>query len=269
MYLDSHVHFWQPSRGDYGWLKPENTLLYRDYLPTQLLQELEGLGVQGVIAVQAAPTAEEAEYLLQLSDRHPLITGVVGGLDPLAVDFASQLNRLAQHPRFLGIRVNGDRFEQPALVEHLRILQQLGLTLDVLAGPGHLTSVYECARQLTGLRIVVNHLGHPNTATLELWTAGMKQLAGLPDVSVKLSGMVTQVREERVERLTPVIRILLKEFGPSRLMFGSDWPVALQAGGYEEVVKLFEAVLHGNGLSPSELDMIRSRTAQRAYGLSQ
>ena len=82
IYLDSHVHFWKLERGDYHWLKPSNPILYQNYMPSDLLGTEAADAVHGFIAVQAAPTVAETEFLLELAGKDKRILGVVGWLDP-------------------------------------------------------------------------------------------------------------------------------------------------------------------------------------------
>ncbi|SDD96614.1 L-fuconolactonase [Paenibacillus sp. UNCCL117] len=275
MYVDSHVHFWKLSRGDYGWLKEDNARLYQDYMPERLLPELHACGVKELIAVQAAPTAEEAAFLLELSQIWPLIAGVSGGLDPFADRFSEQLESLAASPRLAGIRLNGSAFradrpaaEQRRLRAALVGLLEADLTLDLLAQPGDLAGAAVYLEEVPALRAVINHLGCPNVreGKEEPWHSGMERLARLPHTAVKLSGMITMAGGPRAGLLRPYVERLVRMFGSDRLMFGSDWPVALQAGGYGDVIRLFEEVL------PAELEeeakgKIRAGNARRYYGL--
>ncbi|OAS17070.1 amidohydrolase family protein [Paenibacillus oryzisoli] len=273
MYVDSHVHFWQPSRMDYGWLKPENELLYKDYLPEQLLPELGAFGVKGLIAVQAAVRMEEAAFLLELAKSWPIISGVSGGLDPFADYFHDQLMSLKVNPRFTGIRLNGSAFrsvrtqaEQAKLRSALTALMQAGLTLDLLIQPDDLVEAAMYLEELPLLKAVVNHLGCPNLREqgMEPWRTGMERLSRIPGVAVKLSGMITMAGGSHPERIRPYIEQLVQLFGCDRLLFGSDWPVALQAGGYGDVINLFEAVLPDE-LAEKEKGMIRAGNASRFY----
>ncbi|MDR6553750.1 amidohydrolase family protein [Paenibacillus qinlingensis] len=275
MYVDSHVHFWKPSRIDYGWLKPENVLLYRDYLPEQLFTELNAYGVKQLVAVQAAVSAEEAAFLLELAKTWPVISGVSGGLDPFAGLFYEQLESLKANSRFTGIRLNGSAFrserseiDQNKLRSALVALMQADLTLDLLVQPADLADVASYLEELPQLKTVVNHLGCPNIREqqMEPWRTDMKRLSSLPGVAVKLSGMITMAGGFHPERIRPYIDQLLEIFGSGRLLFGSDWPVALQAGGYRDVINLFEAVLPDN-LAEGEKGMIRAGNASRFYRL--
>lgn len=273
MYVDCHVHFWKPSRGDYGWLKPESELLYKDYLPEQLLPELNAFGVKGLVAVQAAVSSEEAAFLLELTQTWPVISGVSGGLDPFADHFHEQLESLKANPRFTGIRLGGSAFrsersetDRNKLRSVLAALMQAGLTLDLLVQPADLADVAWYLEDLPQLKAVVNHLGCPDIRAqrMEPWQTGMKRLSRLPFVAVKLSGMITMSGGFHPERLRHYIDLLLQLFGSDRLLFGSDWPVALQAGGYRDVIDLFEAVLPDD-LAEDEKGRIRAGNISRFY----
>lgn len=104
MRVDEHQHYWEPKRGDYGWLTPGLDAMYRDFLPEQLEPLLGKYRMDGSVAVQAAPTVEETKYLLALSDTYPSILGVVGWLDLESPGFAEALARQREHPKFVGIR---------------------------------------------------------------------------------------------------------------------------------------------------------------------
>ncbi|WP_409340363.1 amidohydrolase family protein [Paenibacillus sp. MBLB4367] len=273
MYIDSHVHFWKPARGDYGWLKPDNALLCQDYMPERLLPALRTFGVEGLVAVQAAPTAEEAAFLLELSQSWPVISGVSGGLDPFAERFPEQLRSLQAHPRFTGIRINGSAFregrsagDRSKLRAALGSLMQAGLTLDLLVQPDDLFGVASYLEEVPALKAIVGHLGCPavRTRQTEPWRTGMERLARLPETAVKLSGMITMAGGPHPELLRPYVEQLVRLFGCDRLLFGSDWPVALQAGGYRDVVDLFEDLLP-DGLSQEEKGEIRAGNARRFY----
>ncbi|WJH32190.1 amidohydrolase family protein [Paenibacillus sp. CC-CFT747] len=275
MYVDSHVHFWMPERGDYGWLNPENELLYQDYLPERLLPALHAWGVDSLIVVQAAPTAEETAFLMELAKTWPVISGVSGGLDPFGERFSEQLESFRSDPRFVGVRINGSAFrrDRPSadrgrLRSALDSLTQAGLTLDLLVQPGDLAAVAAYLEERPALQAVVNHLGCPAIPArqLEPWGTGMERLARLPNVAVKLSGMITMAGGSSPERLQPYVDRLFQAFGCERLLFGSDWPIALQAGGYGDVVDLFEALLP-EGLDPEEKEKIHAGNARRIYGI--
>ncbi|UQZ81182.1 Amidohydrolase [Paenibacillus konkukensis] len=277
MYLDSHVHFWRPARGDYGWLKPDNSNLYRDFTPEQLLPHLTAGAVRGCIAVQAAPTDAETDELLSLADDHPWIVGVVGSLDPFAAEaaYAARYERLRERRRFSGVRLGGEQLERIArcggeAVRRLRRWAEDRFAVDLLVRAHQLEHVLAVMRQAPELHAAVNHLGGPPYGDEQgrlSWERRMSALALYPNVMVKISGMLTSAGN-RPELLRPYAAHLLEAYGPDRLMFGSDWPVATQNGGYRDVLMLFEQVLPA-GLTERERSAVRFDSARRFYRISE
>ena len=102
--IDAHQHFWNPARGDYDWMPKDNPTLARPYGPADLLPELSAHGIDRTVLVQAAATVEETEYLLGIADATPFVAGVVGWVDFERPEHRRHLERLAAHPKFLGVR---------------------------------------------------------------------------------------------------------------------------------------------------------------------
>ncbi|SVA93573.1 uncharacterized protein METZ01_LOCUS146427, partial [marine metagenome] len=68
MRIDSHQHYWKINRGDYGWMSPDFTVLYRDYLPEDLLPHLDRHKIDKSVIVQAADTVAETDFILELAE---------------------------------------------------------------------------------------------------------------------------------------------------------------------------------------------------------
>lgn len=253
MYIDTHVHFWRLDRGDYGWLKPESGILFRDYLPEELEPLLADAKVYGVIAVQAAATVAETEYMLALSDRHAYIRGVVGWIDVFADSFGETYRQLRRHPRFKGVRLDRSVFERcraeggipDALAVALRAFAADGFAVDLLIWPEYMPIVATWLQRFPELRMAINHLGIPpiRDGAMQPWSDSIDELAQYSGVVCKWSGMITQAGGFAPDLLRPFIAHTADRFGPARIMYGSDWPVALLAGGYADVVRLFETLL--------------------------
>ncbi|MDQ0897878.1 MULTISPECIES: amidohydrolase [unclassified Paenibacillus] len=250
-YLDSHVHFWRLERGDYHWLTPSNPVLYQNYVPSDLFGLEDANALRGIIAVQAAPTIAETEYLLELAGENERILGVVGWLDPFADSFADEYRRLRNNLQFVGIRLDRSVFvpntEQVSdrLLKHLRLLEEDAFPIDLLIGPENMPTVIKYLKSVPNLKAVINHLGGPpiRTGEIEQWSAYIDELSAFPNVYCKWSGMITPAGGMNPHLLAPYIRHTAERFGPNRIMFGSDWPVALMAGTYNNVVQFFEQLL--------------------------
>jgi L-fuconolactonase len=274
--VDAHQHYWKISRGDYDWMSaPQVAPLRRDFLPEDLEPHLARHRIERTIVVQAAPTTDETDFLLELAQSHESIAGVVGWLDLEAPDFPAQLARYAERKKFLGIRpmlqdLDDDRFIlRRSVIDHLRRLAESGLSLDLLVLSRHLPFVLEAVRAVPELRAVVDHCAKPNLVTKELdaWREGMSQLAAHDGVTCKLSGLVTEARPDAgAQDLAPAVEHVYSVFGPERLMFGSDWPVCTLASDYSRVMDLLCEVL-GSRLSGSTEQMIFGDNARRFYGV--
>ncbi|WP_179215868.1 amidohydrolase [Paenibacillus sp. MY03] len=274
MYLDSHVHFWKLQRGEYSWIAPHNHILFQDRLPSQLEPVLEAQGVGGVILVEAASTVEEIEYMLDLAEQYRWIKGVVGGLDLTQESFEEHYSRFRTKRKFVGIRVNGVKFEQKSeqarrlLLDRLALLQRDQFPIDLLARAHQLPAVLSCLNAVPRLKAVINHLGVPLVKELAMtaWMNDMRSIEALPHTMVKLSGMLTQSGGYRPTMLRPYVQYLARTFRSSRLLFGSDWPVALQGGTYDEAIRLFEALLPAEW-DETERQAVRCRNGYRFYGI--
>ncbi|MFB9275038.1 amidohydrolase family protein [Cohnella cellulosilytica] len=253
MRIDAHQHFWKIERGDYGWITPELPVLYRDYLPEHLKPSLDKHRLDGTIAVQAAPTLAETDYLLALAEREPSILGVVGWLDLHDPNHREHYRRIAAHPKFVGFRTmiqempDAARILEPAFVEALCFYSDEDVPVDLLVRSDQLEYLARLLELVPNLRGVVDHLGKPAIANgrLEPWLSQMSRIAGHPGISCKLSGMVTEADHAawQYDQFQPYVRHASELFGSGRVLFGSDWPVCLLAASYDQVVEAIESNL--------------------------
>lgn len=247
MSTDAHQHFWRFSEADYPWIGPESPLR-RNYLPSDLAPELAACDLRGCIAVQARQTLEESRWLLELAHTSPIIQGVVGWVDLQSLHVEQQLAEFSQDPKFVGVRhvIQDEEDEmfmaRPSFLRGIRKLESFGLTYDLLIYPHHLPGAIELARAFPGQRFVLDHLAKPRLreGLLHPWREHLQELAACPNVMCKVSGLVTEADWSRwtPADLRPYLDAALEAFGEERLMFGSDWPVALLAGSYARVFQV-------------------------------
>jgi L-fuconolactonase len=274
MRIDAHQHFWRYDPAAYGWIQSDWPIR-RDFLPEDLEPELSAAGLDGCVAVQARQTLEESRWLLELADQWPFIRGVVGWVDLRAPDVAEQLASLAAHPRFVGVRhvaqdEPDDRFlVRPEVQSGIAALRRFDLTYDLLIYPRQLPAATDLARALPEQPFVLDHLAKPAIKTRQLspWREQVQQLAALPNVCCKVSGLVTEAdwKAWRPEEFRPYLDVVFAAFGPDRLMFGSDWPVALLAGSYAPVHRLVREYVAPWG--PDIEAKVFGRNAAAFYGL--
>jgi L-fuconolactonase len=247
MRIDSHQHFWRYSAEEYPWMKPEWPIR-RDYLPADLEPELKASGLDGCVAVQARQSLEETRWLLELAERSAIVKGVVGWVDLRSANVRAELEEFVSRPKFVGVRhvVQDEPDDRFMLREDFQRgigqLHAFGLTYDILIYPRQLPAAVELVRRFPEQRFVLDHLAKPliGDGVLSPWRDQLRELAALPNVMCKVSGMVTEARwnEWRAEDFRPYLDATFEAFGVERLMYGSDWPVALLAASYEQVFGL-------------------------------
>lgn len=276
MRIDAHQHYWKIARGDYGWIGPELPILYRDYGPDDLKPHLDRHRLDGTIVVQAAPTLEETEFLLELAQKDETILGVVGWLDPNDPNHLEHYERFASDPKFVGFRVmiqempDANAALEPGFVEALRIYADMGVPVDLLVKSHQLDPLVRLIDLVPDLRGVIDHLAKPRIADgeLEPWRSRMSELAANPNLFCKISGLATEADNSRwkTEDFRPYIRHALEAFGPKRVLFGSDWPVCRLAAEYDQIVDIVEKALP-DGWDEEERARLYGLNAKEFYRL--
>jgi L-fuconolactonase len=254
MRLDAHQHFWSYDAAQYPWIPPGSPL-HRSWLPDDLAALQQPLGFDGSIAVQARQVVEESDWLLGLADKHANVKGVVGWVDLRSDRVEADLERLARHPKFVGVRhvvqeepdvdfMLGQDFQRG-----ISKLQAHGLTYDILIYPKQLAAAIRLAENFPEQPFVLDHVAKPfiKAGVSEPWATQLRQLAQLPNVHCKVSGMLTEADHQawRPEQFRPYLDTVFEAFGPARLMYGSDWPVCLFAGSYEQAYRLVDDYARG------------------------
>jgi len=275
--IDSHHHLWRFDPARLPWISDATPVLQRDYLAADLDAALAGTGVDRTILVHAQQDLEETDWMLEVARAHPRIAGVVGWaplLDP-GVDVV--LERLASDPRLRGVRhivhdEPDDRFIlRDDFNRGIARLRRHGLVYDVLIFATHLPHAVAFVDRHPDQPFVVDHIAKPaiRAAAFDAaWAAGLRELARRPHVTCKLSGVVTEVRDPSWSPavLQPYLEVALEAFGPSRLMFGTDWPVCRLKCEYADWVAAVRGYLAP--LSAAEQAAIMGGTAARVYGIT-
>ena len=271
--VDAHVHVWDLRAQDHGWIPPGSPIR-RDYGLGDLRSAVAGTPVERVVLVQVVNDAGETRAFLEHARAEELVAGVVGWLDLARPDVGEALDALGE-PALVGIRhqalAEADPsgwLRSPAVQRGLSAVAARGLPFDLIIRPEHFPAAVESARAHPSLRFVLDHLGKAPIASgqLEPWATGLRRLAAEPNVSCKLSGVHTIAGPDATDAdLAPFVEVALEAFTPARLVFGSDWPVSLQAAPYADVVDT--AIRACASLSAAERDAVLGGTARELYGL--
>ncbi len=245
-------------------------------MPKDLKPILKKFAIDRTVVVQAAPTVEETNYLLSLFSEHECIAGVVGWLDLSSPTFPKELEKLKLKGGLVGIRPmlqdldEDDWILKKEVLSNLEVMIDADLPLDLLVKPRHLPIIHELMKALPQLRAVINHLAKPNIARQEYtpWQEHMYQLATYENMMCKLSGMVTEAEHESwsVHDFKQYVETVFDAFGGERVMFGSDWPVCMLAGSYDDVIHILESSLPAT-ITNEEKEALFGKNARQFYRL--
>jgi L-fuconolactonase len=276
--VDAHHHVWDLGVREQSWMVGSALdPIRRNFLVDDLAPLAAAADVTQTVLVQTVGIAAETPEFLSIAASNELVAGVVGWVDLTAADVEDALAGLLNRPDgqwLKGIRhqvhdePDAEWLNRPDVRRGLATVAEAGLVYDLLTKPPHLPAAVETVRALPELNFVVDHISKPAIGeALEPWATGLRDLAAEPNVTCKLSGMVTEASwtNWKVTDLKPYADVVLEAFGPDRVMFGSDWPVCLLAATYGQVVDAAEQLTAG--LTTAERDEVFGETARRTYHL--
>jgi L-fuconolactonase len=275
MRIDAHQHFWDLERFHYPWMPPLPSPLAFSFLPQHFRPILKRNKFDGSVVVQAHTSLDETEWLLALASENDFILGVAGWVDLADEGLGHTLDRLQRNPKFKGVRhpvhdePDPDWIVRADVLRGLRELARRGVPFDLLFRPQHLRLIPRIAESAPDLRMVIDHLAKPPIASgrLEGWADDLARAAEYPQVYCKLSGMITEASPDwTAEELKPFVQHAFAVFGPSRLMFGSDWPVCLLACDTWKVALAAFTQAHGP-LPQATRNQVLGETARTFYRL--
>lgn len=241
---DTHLHLWDRSGGGYGWLEGAPEALRRDARWDEVDGQHATLGTSRVVLVQADDTLEDTRAMQDSAERIEAGRGSVDQVDVVAwlpltdpVRTAALLDDAAAMRHVVGVRhlVHDDPdpgfLDRPEVRESLALLAGRGLPLDVPdAFPRHLDQATRVAEEVDGLVVVLDHLGKPplgDPRAMPRWEESLRRFAEQGTTVAKLSGLSTSGQGYAAAAdLRRAVDLALELFGPQRLMFGSDWPIA-------------------------------------------
>ena len=274
--IDAHQHFWKFDPVRDSWITSDMSVIRRDFIPPELEPLLIKNGIEGSVLVQASQDEEENKFLLKLAEEHDFIKAVVGWVD-LQVDTLQE--RLAYYSSFKKVKgfrhvlqgeVKRDLMLSPAFMKGIAKLAAFGFTYDILIYPDQLTYLPAFVSAFPNQLFVIDHIAKPpiKDHSIDEWEKGIRAVAQYENVYCKLSGMLTEAdwHHWREEDCKPCLDVVVDAFGANRLMYGSDWPVCLLAGTYEEQMNVVKNYF--SSFSVDEQAMIFGETACRFYKLS-
>ncbi len=245
--VDTHQHLWDLDKLSYSWTANQPKL-NRSFRVEDYLAATEGIEIVKSVHVEAdideAFIADETRYILELSERddNPL-SGVVANARPEYDNFRESIQQFIGHPNLKGIRrlLQSEPDELSTTTtfrENIRSLEEWGLSFDICVRDHQLPIAIELVKDCPNVNFILDHCGNPDikNRNYDLWRERIAEIADLPNVVIKVSGIVvnTDVENWTVEDLRPAVEHVIASFGWDRVMFGSDWPVCTLAASYRQ-----------------------------------
>jgi L-fuconolactonase len=248
--IDAHQHFlkYDPQRDQ--WITEDMKVLHKDYLPADIEPVFKQNHISGSVAVQADPSENENQFLLGLAARYPFIRGVVGWIDLQSPRLEERLEYYQQFPLMKGFRnilqseEQRDSMLKPGFQQGISLLNKYGFSYDLLILPDQIGYAEKLAAAFPEQRFIIDHMAKPyiKHGMIAEWKMAIKKFASFQHVYCKISGLVTEADWEfwEIEDFRPYVDVVLETFGTKRILFGSDWPVCLLAGDYDDVKQIAE-----------------------------
>jgi L-fuconolactonase len=278
--IDSHQHFWDPAVTEFTWMTDVHKPIRRRFGPEDLRPLLAENGVDASVLVQTWHSVDETRDFLATAASVDFVAGVVGWVDLTDPGVERTVEDLLRRPdgRYLvGIRhlvhdePDPDWLLRDDVRRGLAVLDRHGLAYDLLLKVREIPAALRTVADFPNLRFVVDHIAKPNIAAdaVSPWSelmGGFKAHRG--HVWCKLSGMAEEANwaSWTPEQLQPFVDRVVEVFGPSRCMFGSNWPVCLLAGEYRRIKAALERCL--SGLAAAERASVMGGSAIDAYRLT-
>ncbi len=288
--IDAHHHIWRQT--DLPWLLgPEQPRIFgpygpikRDYLIAEFLADLNDLGIEKSVYVQAnwAPNwaDDEAGWVQRTADEHGWPHGIVAFADMTVPDVRPALDKLAKYPLLRGIRQqlhwhenplyrfapHADLATNPTVQQNIARLADYGWSFDLQVFAAQMEGAASLAAACPGVTFILQHAGMPEDSSKSGWAAwrkGMKALAKNENVVTKLSAFGTFIHRNDPDFISEVIAETLKIFPADRTMYGSNFPIEKIWTTYQDLFAAFQAATAK--LSAKERNAIFNDTAARVY----
>lgn len=277
--VDAHVHLTDPAAISYGWMKPIPAL-DRAHSIADFDAARGAVQVDKFVFVEVAADAgqhmKEARFAGRLA-QSDLRLGALVVHAPLekGARVEEDLAALAGVARVKGVRrlIQGEADPgfclEPDFAEGIERLKPFGFSFDICVKSFGLAYGVELARRHPEVRFILDHIGKPDIrrGLMEPWRGQIRAMAALPNVTVKLSGVITEAHPERrtLDDIRPYVLEVVDAFGFDRVMFASDWPVSELSHRYVRWVAMLDAIL----ADASEADMrkLYRESAERVYRL--
>lgn len=273
--VDSHAHFWDLKQLDYPWLDQVPTIK-QNFLTQDYQDQTNEIPISEIVFVQsdcsAGQSLEEVDFVTNLTLIDPRIKAIVAHnpIDDVSKAVA-ELKELNKNSLVKGIRCMFDdssRFLCADSIQVLKMLPEYNYSFDVCVKFHDVPTVIKMIEQCPDTCFIIDHLAKPGIKDHQFdeFKTGLRQLAAFPNVSAKISGLITEAGSDwTADDLEPYVAYSIEQFGFDRLMFGSNWPVVLLNGTFKDWYDTIKNFM--NSYSVEDNRQFFGRTARSVYRL--
>jgi predicted TIM-barrel fold metal-dependent hydrolase len=255
--LDTHQHLIYPDRHSYSWTAGIPQLAGKAFRYDDYLQAIEGTGITETVFMETGTDdphwQEETRFVHSLANTPgSLIRGIIGSCRPEQGSGFEAYVESVLSPRLVGFRrilhVEPDELSQrPAFAANVRLLEKYKLTFDLCVLARQIPLATALAGKCPGVQFILDHCGVPDVASgqLDPWRRHIREIACLPNVACKISGVIAYCAPGRVtlEAVRPYVEHCLEQFGWDRVVWGSDWPVCTTTADLRTWVAVTERLI--------------------------
>ncbi len=290
--VDSHFHLFDLEHAFYPWLSPrpvpqgmagDVTPIARPYSIDDYRAEFGHHRVVKAVHVEAgydpaAPVAE-TRWLQSVADAHGFPHAIVAKVALHEDDAEAQMERHAAHRNVRGVRhmlnwhadasktyTPRNFLDDPPWVANYAKLARFGFSFDLQIYAGQMRQAADLAARHPDIPVVLDHGGMPVDRAPEdiaRWREGLSQLAAVPHVAIKISGLGMCDHQWTTDSIRPFVLTIIELFGPERCMFGSNFPVDKLYSSFATLFDAFDAITRG--FTESERDLLFAGTAEKFY----
>ena len=277
--IDSHIHLLDQKRFGYAWADGAPKLK-RDWTPNDLANAAKPYEIEGLVFVEVdvdmPQYLDEADWVDGLAKLDRRVMGSVvclplergAAIEPEIARIA-KLKSVRAVRRLIQNQPDPDFVLRPGFLEALRLLPRYNLSFDVCIFHSQMANTLAMMRHAPEVSFVLDHIGKPGikAGVLDPWRAQLKEMAALPNVVCKLSGVTTEADHSAwtPDQLRPYVDHVIQCFGPDRILYGGDWPVSELAGSYLQWLATLDFATAG--FSPAEKRKLFRDNAVKAYRL--
>lgn len=277
--IDTHQHLIYPDRLDYPWTQAHEALKGKGFRLDDYKALTAQAGITGTIFMECdvpeAALRTETRMIASLAEGEGSgIVGIVAACRPETDEgFQDWLEETADlgvvgYRRILH-NVDDDVSRSETFRANIRRIGKHGRVFDICCLARQLPLAIELARACEDTRLMLDHCGNPDIAAGEMdpWRENITALAGLPNVTAKISGILANCAPDATDLATlrPYLDHVISAFGPQRCAWGSDWPVVDTRSDLPSWISAFRALQAD--LSEDEAAEIGHRSAERIYVL--